>query len=303
MKRLERATSTSSIGSLSHPKKIFWPNEGYTKFDVAEYYKSIFPKLAPYLRDRILSLERCPDGMLGKCFYQKERPKGMPRGTASKRIPHSGRSGKSTNYIVGGSLKIHLALVNLGCIAVHIANSRVATLHKPDWVCFDLDPQSRQFGDAVRAAWYVKEALEALGLVSFVKTSGGRGLHVLVPLRVGPRTEEILSFAERFCAKVASAHPEELTVEHSVLARGGRVYLDPFRNAFMQTVVAPFSVRPYPRAPISTPLDWSEVESSLNPSDFNLGSFAIRMKRPDPWEGFFGSRQSLKDATGTLRTV
>jgi bifunctional non-homologous end joining protein LigD len=126
--------------TISNPDKIFWPDEGYTKLDVVKFYEGIFPKLQQYVRDRILSLERCPDGMLGECFYQKEIPKGMPPGTPTKRIRHSGDSPKSTNYVVGGSLTTQLALVNLGCIAVHVANSRVTSLRQPDWVCFDLDP-------------------------------------------------------------------------------------------------------------------------------------------------------------------
>ena len=288
---------------LSNPQKVFWPEEGYTKLDLAEYYQAIFPKLSPYVQDRILSLERCPDGMRGECFYQKQKPEGMPPQTPTKRIRHAGSSGKSTKYVVGGSLLTQTALVNLGCIAVHIANSRTATVRQPDWICFDLDPASGRFADAARAGHHVKQALETLGLISFAKTSGSRGLHVFVPIRTGPRTDEVLSFAESFCARVAGSHPEELTVEHSIAARRGRVYLDPFRNGFLQTIAAPFSVRRRPKAPVSTPLDWSEVDPALHPSDFNIGNFAVRMKRADPWEKFFRSGQSLKKAAGMLRKL
>jgi bifunctional non-homologous end joining protein LigD len=122
-------------------------------------------------------------------------------------------------------------------------------------------------------------------------------MHVLVPIRIGPDVNEVLTFAKSFVARVAAEHPDELTVEHSVAARHGRVYLDPFRNGFGQTVVAPYSVRQREKAPISTPLDWSEVNPTLNPSDFNMGNFARRLKRADPWTDFFENRQSLKDAT------
>jgi bifunctional non-homologous end joining protein LigD len=289
--------------AISHPEKVFWPDEGYTKLDLANFYQAVFPKLRPYVRDRILSLERCPDGMLGECFYQKEIPKGMPPGTPSQRIRHAGASTKSTNYVVGGSLTTQLALVNLGCIAVHIANSRVISLRQPDWVCFDFDPESEQFSDAARASLYVQEALEALHLIAFAKTSGSRGIHMLVPIRVGPTTDEVLSFATAVCARVAAAYPKELTVEHSIAARGGRVYLDPFRNGFVQTVVAPFSVRRRPRAPVSTPLHWSELRSPLNPADFNMGNFTQWLKRPDPWKNFFQCRQPLKDAAKSLHKL
>jgi bifunctional non-homologous end joining protein LigD len=202
--------------------------------------------------------------------------------------------------VVGGSLITQLALVNLGCIAVHLMASRASSPRQPDWVCVDIDPESGKFSDAARAGLHVKAALDVLKLASFAKTSGSRGLHVMVPIRRGPYAGEILTFAESFVARVAAAHPDELTVEHSVAARRGRVYLDPFRNGFGQTVVAPYSVRRREKAPISTPLEWAEVTSVLVPSDFNLGSFTNRLKRADPWSGFFENRQSLKDAARLL---
>jgi len=288
---------------VSHPDKIFWPEEGYTKLDLIQYYDAVFPKLLPYVRNRILTLERCPDGMRGECFFQKQIPAGIPPRTPTKRLAHSDDSGKSTDYVVGGALKTQLALANLGCIAVHIMASRAASPRRPDWITIDIDPESGKFADAARAALHVKAVLDTLRLVSFAKTSGSRGIHVLVPIRPGPDANEVLAFAESFVAHVASAHPEELTVEHSVAARRRRVYLDPFRNAFGQTVVAPYSVRRREHAPVSPPLDWSDVKPTLNPSDFNLGNFRRRLERPDPWEKFFQSRQSLKRATAMLATL
>lgn len=288
---------------ISNPDKVFWPNEGYTKGDLVEYYRAIFPQLLPYVKDRMLSLERCPDGMRGECFYQKQKPQSMPPGTPTKRLEHVGGTGKFTDYVVGGSLVTQLALANLGCIAVHVMASRVNSARQPDWVCIDIDPESGLFADAARAAFHVKAALDVLKLVSYPKTSGSRGLHVMVPIRVGPDADQVLAFAQSFVARVASAYPHELTVEHSIAARHGRVYLDPFRNGFGQTVVAPYSVRRREKAPISTPLDWSEVKPALVPSDFNLGNFATRFSRADPWSDFFENRQSLEDAARLLNTL
>jgi bifunctional non-homologous end joining protein LigD len=302
MKRLESAQPVAAKLpiTVSHPDKVFWPEEGYTKSDLVEYYNATFPYLSPYVKDRMLSLERCPDGMQGKCFYQKQKPESMPPKTPTKRIAHADHSGKSTNYVVGGSLITQLALANLGCIAVHVMASRANSPRQPDWVCFDIDPESGKFADAARAGLHIKASLDLLKLVSFAKTSGSRGLHVLVPIRTGPDADEVLGFAESFVARVAAAHPDELTVEHSVTARRGRVYLDPFRNGFGQTVVAPYSVRRREKAPVSTPLEWSEVKSTLVPSDFNMGNFAKRLKRADPWSDFFAARQPLKDAARLL---
>jgi bifunctional non-homologous end joining protein LigD len=289
--------------TISNPDKIFWAAAGYTKLDLAEYYAAIYSKLRPYVDAHILSLERCPDGMRGQCFYQKEKPKSMPPGTATKRIRHAGGSLESTNYVVGGSLETQLALVNLGCIAVHVMAGRSSAPRKPDWLCFDLDPSTGKFADAARAALQVKEGLDDLKLDSYAKTSGSRGIHIFVPLRNGPDADQVLEFARAFVARVAASNPKELTVEHSVAARGQRVYLDPFRNGFGQTVVAPYSIRRRDKAPFSAPLAWSEVRTNLNPATFNLGNFRKRLKAKDPWADFFRNRQSLKEAAKSLKKL
>lgn len=281
---------------ISNPDKVYWPDEGYTKLQLIEFYAAIFPYLKPYVNDRILSLERCPDGMRGGCFYQKEAPSSMPGGTPTKKIAHVGKSGKSTNYVVGGSLATQLALANLGCIAVHVSGSRASSLRNPDWVCFDLDPQSGRFSDAARAGLRLKEVLDSLKLRSYPKTSGSRGLHIFIPIRPVIEVADVLAFAETIAARLATQYPKELTVEHSIAARKQRVYVDAFRNGFGQTVVPPYSVRRRPAAPFSAPLDWSEVRPELDPADFNIGNFQKRLKTPDPWQDFFKNRQSLSSA-------
>lgn len=289
-------------GKLSNPDKVFWPEEGYTKQDLATYYREIFPLLRPYVNDRLLTLERCPDGMKGQCFYQKQKPQGMPAGTPTKLIKNATGKRKATDYVLGGMLSTQLALVNLGCIPVHVAGMRAKTFPKSDWVCFDLDPSSGQFADAARVALLVRDALDLLGLHSYPKTSGSRGIHIFIPVRLGPTADEVLKFAEEFSSRMAKSHPKEITVEHSIAQRGNRVYLDPFRNGLMQTVVSPYSVRRKPHAPISTPLDWREVSPKLDPSIFNLGNFRSRTKK-DPWSDFFANRQTLTKATANLKKI
>jgi bifunctional non-homologous end joining protein LigD len=286
--------------AVSNPDKVFWPDEGYTKLHLVAFYAGVFPKLRPFVDDRLLSLERCPDGLLGQAFYQKEKPAGMPPDTPTKAIKHDRGV---TNTVVGGKLETQLALANLGCIAVHVWGSRAQDLRRPDWVCFDLDPDSGLLSDAVKAALKVKAALDALELKSFVKTSGGKGLHIFVPIRVGPVTEEVLGFAQQLGTRLAAAYPKELTMEMRIAARKGRVFLDSFRNGYGQTVVTPFCVRRRPAAPVSTPLEWSEVTTSLVATDFNLGNFAERLKKPDPWARFFKSRQSLRPALEALKRL
>jgi bifunctional non-homologous end joining protein LigD len=285
---------------ITHPDKVLWPEEGYTKVDLARFYARVFPKLSPFVREHLLTLERCPDGLRGSCFFQKEKPAGMPEGTPTRRILHQKGF---TNYVVGGKLETQLALANLGCIAVHVWTSRIRAPRKPDWVCFDLDPASGRFADAVAAARIVKQALDTLSLASFPKTSGGKGLHVFVPLRPGPDADDVLRFAQRLGARLSAAYPDQLTVEPRIRERGSRVYLDPFRNAFGQTVVAPYSVRPSAGAPFSAPLNWAEVKPGLDPSAFTLATVERRLQRKDPWADFFANRQSITAAARAVDRI
>ena len=298
--KVQSPKSSAKPLRLSNPDKVFWPEEGYTKLDLARFYDLVFPKLKPYVKDRLLSLERCPDGLKGQCFIQKEIPRGMPEGTPTKAIKHEKGT---TNYVVGGALETQLALVNLGCITVHVWGARAGNPRKPDWVCFDVDPASGKFADAARAGLKIKEALDALKLASFPKTSGKKGLHIFIPIRVGPDADDARGFAEMLGNRLAAAYPEEITMEGRIAARKGRVYLDPFRNGFAQTVVSPFCARHAPRAPVSTPLAWKEVSPRLDPGDFNIGNFAKRLERSDPWEDFFASRQDLKPAMKAVRNL
>jgi bifunctional non-homologous end joining protein LigD len=298
-----KKTSGTAGVQVSNPDKVFWPDEGYTKGNLADFYREVFPLLQPFVDDRILTLERCPDGMRGNCFYQKEKPDSMPAGTPTKRLANSSGSRKSTNYVVGGQLDTQIAVVNLGCIPVHVTGSRASTFPKPDWICFDLDPGSGKFSDAAEAGLVVKEALDALEMESFPKTSGSRGLHVFVPIKVGPAADDVLRFAEKVVARLAADHPKKLTVEHAIADRGDRVYLDPFRNGAVQTVVTPYSVRRRAHASFSMPLAWSEVKPSLDPTTFNLGNFRERLKRKDPWADFFKSRQNFAAAAKRLEKM
>jgi bifunctional non-homologous end joining protein LigD len=295
--------AATAKNGISNPDKIFWPEEKYTKQDLANFYRDVFPLLRPYVNDRVLTLERCPDGMNGQCFYQKQKPEGMPPNTPTRRFANATGKRKATDYVLGGKLETQMALVNLGCIPVHVTGTRAKSFPKSDWICFDLDPSSGEFADSARVGLLVREALDVLGLYSFPKTSGSRGLHVLVPLRLGPSAEEVLQFAQEFCARLAGAHPKETTVEHSIVQRGDRVYLDPFRNGPLQTVVGPYSVRRKPHAPVSTPLAWSEVTPQLDPASFNIGNFKARLKKKNPWSDFLDCKQSLSAATKRLKKI
>jgi len=194
-----------------------------------------------------------------------------------------------------------LWMVNMGCIDLNTWYSRIDKPERPDWVLFDLDPSPDVgFAETVQVALLVRQALDALGLVSFAKTSGKKGLHVLVPIRPGPDTDEVRDFAERMGHLLARAHPTELTMEFSIARRKGRVYLDPGRNGFTQSVAAPWCVRRVPGAVVSTPLDWAEVKPTFDPTRFTMTTIARRVARPDPWRDFFRRRQALGPALAAV---
>jgi bifunctional non-homologous end joining protein LigD len=197
------------------------------------------------------------------------------------------------NYLVGGTLEALLGLVRVGCISVHVMNSRVQTMHDADWLAFDLDPSSGEFSDTIRAGIALRAILDEHGLVSFPKTSGSRGLHVFVPLRAGHSQEEVTAFAVRIGEELARREPELVTMEFSKKARGARVYADPFRNAYLQTIVAPYSVRRRPGATVSTPLAWDEVTTRLDPRRFTIRTLEKRVATADPWADFKKRAQRL----------
>jgi bifunctional non-homologous end joining protein LigD len=276
---------------ITNPSKVFWPEDGLTKLDLAQFYARIAGHILPWMKSRAVTMERCPEGIRRTCFYQKQAPDNLPDDIPTMRIP-APTAGRDIDYIVGGTRKTLLTLVNLGCIAMHVMNSRVDQLDKPDWLAFDLDP-SDGFESAARAALLLRPRLEDHGLESFVKTSGGRGLHVFVPLRRGATEDQVRAYATIIAEELAARHPKLVTTESRKAKRRAPVYLDIMRNAAGQTVVPPFSVRWRPRAPVSMPLDWDEVSPRLDPAVFNLKTAERRMGAKEPWSSFFGHRQTL----------
>jgi bifunctional non-homologous end joining protein LigD len=291
-----RAAPTVRVGgvTITHPDKLWWPEEGITKLDVVRFYADIAPRLVPWMASRPLTAERCPDGMRGQCFFQKNFAGGLPPGVPT--LPIAAKTtGRSVRYVIGGSRKTLLALVNLGCIAMHLMNCRTRSLEQPDWLAFDLDPGSGRFADAARAGRLLREVLDDFALRSYPKTSGARGLHVLVPLRQGATQDAVRAFAMEVGRGMAERAPRLVTVAMSKGKRRGRVFVDNLRNAFGQTIVAPYSVRRRPGAPVSTPLDWEEVDPRLDPARYTMRTIEQRLARREPWGDFWKHRQRLPD--------
>ena len=277
--------------TISNPNKVWWPDEGITKADVARFYDGIWSHLSPWMRDRPLTAERCPDGMLGPCFYRKDFPEHwQPAGP--RLVVRAASTGKDVRYIIGGSRATLVGMVNLGCIAIHVMTSGAKTIHEVDWLAFDMDPPE-SFANAALAGLALRKLLEEVKLSSYPKTSGSKGLHLFVPLRAGVTQQEATAVAMALGEELARREPKLVTVEFSKAKRGGRVFADAMRNAFGQTIVAPYSVRNRPHAAISTPLAWDEVSPRLDPATFNLRNFEKRLAGSDPWADFWRRKQAL----------
>jgi bifunctional non-homologous end joining protein LigD len=282
--------------------KVFWPEEGFAKGDLIEYYRSVSPWLLPYLKDRPLVLTRYPDGISGKNFFQKDAPGFAPGWVRTTRM-WSEHAQRGIDYFVCDTEDTLLYLVNLGTIPLHIWSSRVATLDNPDWSILDLDPKGAPFKDVVEVARTIRKICDHMELPSFVKTSGSSGLHVLLPLGGQCTYAKSRSLAELVSRVVVQELPEIATMVRAISSRGGRVYLDFLQNGHGRLLVSPLSVRPLKGATVSTPLTWSEVGAGLDPSRFTIRSVPRRLEKlkADPLRPVLSERPDLARALSWLR--
>lgn len=268
----------SSRVTFTNLDKTYWPAEGFTKGDLLGYYEQVADVLLPYLRARPIHLNRFPDGITGKSFYQKEAKPGTPDWVRTIEIG-SKRRGERLRYVVCDERDTLLYLVNLGSIDLHPWMSRVESQDSPDWAVIDLDPKEAPFADVIRIAREVGRLLRGIGLKPHLKTSGASGLHVFVGLCPGYGYAHSELFCESVARIVARELPEIATVERSLAERAGKVYIDFGQNRKGQTVVPPYVVRPVRGATVSTPLEWDELEDDLHPSHFTLQNVPERIER------------------------
>ncbi len=293
--RAEKATRVK----LSNLDKVFFPDEGITKGDLIEYYCAVAPVLLPHLRDRPFTMRRYPDGAFGKAFFQKDAPSHMPEWIPRFEVEVSTReTPRKRKWISAPIVDSEDALVwmaNMGCIDMNTWYSRVDKPDRPDFVLFDLDPSPDVgFAETVQVALLVKEALDALGLVSFAKTSSADGMHVLVPVERRYTYDDTREFSEIVAGAIARAHRGLATTEWSKAKRRG-VLIDSNQNGEGKTIASVYSVRPRAGAPVSTPLRWDEVKEGLDPAAFTMDVVLERVrKHGDLFEGVLTTRQRLK---------
>jgi bifunctional non-homologous end joining protein LigD len=273
--------SARALGfELTNLEKVFFPGDGYTKGDLLRYYTAVAPAILPAIRDRPLALKRYPGGIARPFFFQQNAPAGPPPRVRVEMVA-AAKDGEEHPRIVGGTLPTLLYTIQLGCIGVDAWFSHVPTLDTIDYTLIDLDPpEGSPFRRVVAVAHWAKAALDELGLHGMPKTSGATGLHILIPLP--PRTSTALAegVARAVAARVAAAHPREVTLERGIARRGrGAVYMDVPQNGRGKTVAAPYCVRAVPGARVSMPLRWDELTDSLDPREFTIRSALPRIAR------------------------
>jgi bifunctional non-homologous end joining protein LigD len=264
---------------LTNLQKIFWPEESITKRDLLQYYADVAPVLLPHLVNRAMVMKRYPDGAFGKFFFQKRAPAPRPQWIPICAIQHP--SANLVDFPVIQNLAGLLWVVNLGCIDLNPWYAACDDVDRPDYLHFDLDPTpGAEFSQVLETALLVRDALAALKIPSYPKTTGSRGVHVYVPIVRGPLQKQVWTFAKSLAKKIEAEHPQIVTAEYKVAKRPEKhVLVDYNQNAWGRTLASVYSVRPKPRATVSAPVTWEEIEGGIRTEDFRMDNMVERIAR------------------------
>ena len=276
---------------LTNLDKVFWPELGYAKRDLLQYYADVASVLLPHLKDRAMVMKRYPNGIHGKWFFMKRTPTPRPEWLQTCEIAHE--SNNVIPFPMIQDLASLLWVVNLGCIDLNPWYARCDDVDRPDFLHFDLDPvEGADFGRVLKTALIVRDALKSLGMDPVAKTSGSKGIHVYVPIVRGPAQKDVWRFAKAFAKQLDKSFPELITAEYRVAKRPrGRVLVDYNQNAWGQTLASVYSVRPNPRAAVSTPVTWEEVEAGFAIDDYRMDNVPQRVhKLGDLWKPLLASK-------------
>jgi bifunctional non-homologous end joining protein LigD len=276
---------------LTNLQKVFWPHLGITKRDLLQYYVDVSPWLLPHLQNRAMVMKRYPNGIDGEFFFMKRAPTPRPPSIEICSIEHG--SGNVIGFPVIQHLASLLWLVNLGCIDLNPWYARCDDVHRPDFLHFDLDPvPEAPFERVLETALLVRDALAALKLASYAKTTGSRGIHVYVPITRGPQQKQVWAFAKQFSKELAAKYPGVVTAEYRIAKRpAGRVLVDYNQNAWNRTLASVYSVRPKPAATVSAPVTWEEIEHGIHMDDFTMRTVPARLQQiGDLWKPLLSER-------------
>ena len=277
---------------ITHPDRVLWPDMDVTKRDLADYYRAVEEAILPRLRDRPLMLLRCPSGTEDQCFYQKHARDAVPDVVPRVEVPE--KDGKATYLYING-LRAILGLVQLGTLELHCWSARRDRLDRPDRLIFDLDPdEGLPFGRVSRAALDLREILDDLGLESYPKLTGGKGMHLVVPIERRTGWDEARAFARGVAERLESEDPDGYTTDNDKEKRKDRVFIDYLRNAQNATTIADWSPRAREGAPVAVPIAWDEVNPRAKKAPrYSIGEAPDRLDGGDPWSGIEGIRQSI----------
>jgi bifunctional non-homologous end joining protein LigD len=279
---------------LNHLDQMLWPEAKLTKSDLIDYYLDVADEMLPFLANRPVSLLKSPDAVTGECAYQRTAPPGLPAWLPTRRVRSEHAALGYADYLVGGDRASLVHLVNLGFISFHPWSCTVDAIDRPDQLLFDLDPTEIAFREVRNAALLVRELLGLYKIRAWVKTSGGRGLHVMVPLAPSYSFEQVRTAAETITRLARTREPSLFTLDMRRARRKGKILIDVHRNHRGATLVSPFSAREYTTATVSMPLEWPELERALYPEDFNVRNTRERLRQAgNPFASFFAQPQSL----------
>jgi bifunctional non-homologous end joining protein LigD len=263
---------------LTNLEKPFWPDLGITKGDLIQYYADVAPLLLPHIRGRAMVMKRYPHGAAGEFFFMKRAPSPRPDWIETCRISHD--SGNVIDFPMINDVPSLLWVINLGCIDLNQWYAACDDVDRPDYLHFDLDPGTATWEQVLESARIVHAALATLKMRSFAKTTGSKGIHVYVPIVRGPVQKDVWTFAKALAQELASRHPRLMTSEYKVARRPkGRVLVDYNQNAWGRTLASVYSVRPHPRACVSTPVTWKEIDKGVQIEDFRLDNVRARFRR------------------------
>ena len=292
--------------ALSNLDKVFYPQEGITKGDVVDYYRRMAPVMVPHMRERPLNMQRFPDGIAGYGFYQKEVPDYFPDWIGRVEVEVKEENAYQTQVVCDRAATL-VYLADQACLTPHVWLSRSRHLHQPDRLVFDLDPPkgSDDFNPVRQAARRLRQLLDQLGLRPYLMTTGSQGLHVVAPLDEQDSFDTVRDFCRDLAELVARRAPEELTTAPRKEKREGRLFLDYLRNAYGQTTVTPYAMRPLPGAPVATPLEWEELDrSDLDAQSYRLDNIFRRLgQKDDPWATMGEQARSLAEPQEQLRRL
>jgi bifunctional non-homologous end joining protein LigD len=280
---------------ITHPDKILFPGDGITKGELIQYYERIGPWMISQLEGRPLSMQRYPDGIEHEGFFQKAAASYYPSWIETAKVA---KVGGTVKHVLCNDVATLVYLANQACVTLHTWLSRADKPTFPDQMIFDLDPSDAEFAGVVSAAGVLKELLDEIDAPAYLKATGSRGLHVVVPLDRSDDFESVRAFARQVAEVVVASDPARYTLEQRKNKRGARVFIDINRNAYAQTAVAPYSVRPRPHAPVAMPLEWAELRGKkFRPDSITIATAFDRLEsRKDPWKEFWRKPVSLKKA-------